>query len=214
MSLNRIDRRAFFGLAAAGMLAAGGISTAQAQSVANPATPIERLNATLLTAMKTGRSTPFEQRFNVVAAAIDQVFDLDVVLQNSIGPHWATLSADDQALLKVAFRRYTVANYVANFDDYTGQTFRVSSETRPLGNGDQIVTTQLIPPNGSATTLSYVMRPSAGGWRAIDVLADGTISRVAVQRSDFRSLLSNGGSHALMSSLNRKVVDLSGGVLA
>ncbi len=39
------------------------------------------------------------------------------------------------------------------------------------------------------------MRPDdAGGWRIVDVLLDGSISRVAVQRSDFRSLLGNGGA--------------------
>ena len=30
---------------------------------------------------------------------------------------------------------------------------------------------------------------NADAWKAVDVLLDGTISRVAVQRSDFRSLL-------------------------
>ena len=48
---------------------------------------------------------------------------------------------------------------------------------------------------------------------AVDVLADGSISRVAVQRSDFRRLLSSGGATALIESLNRKISDLSGGAL-
>jgi phospholipid transport system substrate-binding protein len=38
------------------------------------------------------------------------------------------------------------------------------------------------------------------------------ISRVAVQRSDFRRILSNGGD-ALLASLQRKAPDLSGGAL-
>jgi phospholipid transport system substrate-binding protein len=48
----------------------------------------------------------------------------------------------------------------------------------------------------------------------VDVLAQGSISRVATQRSDFRTLLSNGGSAALVSSLESKVASLSGGSLA
>jgi phospholipid transport system substrate-binding protein len=48
----------------------------------------------------------------------------------------------------------------------------------------------------------------------VDVLAAGSISRVAVQRSDFRHLLSNGGGDALVASLQRKTSDLSGGALA
>jgi phospholipid transport system substrate-binding protein len=58
------------------------------------------------------------------------------------------------------------------------------------------------------------MHRSDGGWRATDVLADGSISRVAVQRSDFRTLLSRGGGSALLASLQKKVADLSDGALA
>ena len=44
----------------------------------------------------------------------------------------------------------------------------------------------------------------------MDVLMDGSISRVAVQRSDFRSLLSSGGAPALVAGLQHKVANLSG----
>jgi len=50
-------------------------------------------------------------------------------------------------------------------------------------------------------------------WRVVDVLAGSTISRVATQRSDFRSTLIDGGGPALMASLQRKVSDLSGAAL-
>jgi phospholipid transport system substrate-binding protein len=42
------------------------------------------------------------------------------------------------------------------------------------------------------------------------VLADGAISRVAVQRSDFRALLAKGGGQALVASLKQKVDELAG----
>jgi phospholipid transport system substrate-binding protein len=55
------------------------------------------------------------------------------------------------------------------------------------------------------------MRDGGSGWRAVDVLADGSISRVAVQRSDFRRLLAQGGAQALVASLRSKSADLSDG---
>ena len=58
------------------------------------------------------------------------------------------------------------------------------------------------------------MRQTPSGWKAVDVLADGAISRVAVQRSDFRTVLAGGGGAALVAKLERKVADLSGGRLA
>jgi hypothetical protein len=42
-------------------------------------------------------------------------------------------------------------------------------------------------------------------------LLDGTISRVAVQHSDFRGLLGSGDAANLIASLQRKAADLSGG---
>ena len=57
------------------------------------------------------------------------------------------------------------------------------------------------------------MRDANGTWRAVDVLLDGSISRVAVQRSDFRKILASGDANALIASLKRKIADLSDGSL-
>jgi phospholipid transport system substrate-binding protein len=46
----------------------------------------------------------------------------------------------------------------------------------------------------------------------VDLLANGSISRVGVQRSDFRSLLASGGVPALVAALQLKVANLSGGM--
>jgi phospholipid transport system substrate-binding protein len=77
-----------------------------------------------------------------------------------------------------------------------------------------VVSSRITPTSGDPTELSYVMRQTPSGWKVVDVLADGSISRVAVQRSDFRSLLTRGGGDALLASLQRKTSDLSGGALA
>ncbi len=55
------------------------------------------------------------------------------------------------------------------------------------------------------------MREGGAGWRVVDVLADGSISRVAVQRSDFRRLLTRGGAQALAKSLRTKSASLTNG---
>lgn len=209
-----LQRRAFLGTAFAGLLGMGAVRQARAQATTSPAAPIERLNAALLTAMKDGQSAPFAQRFRIIADAIDQSFDLPVILQRSVGPHWAAMSPDQQAQLLAAFRRYTVANFVANFDTFAGEKFQTDPATRIAGQDQQVVTTRFGAPGTTPQTLAYVMHETPSGWRAVDVLADGSISRVAVQRSDFRTLLTRGGGQALLSSLQKKVVDLSNGALA
>jgi phospholipid transport system substrate-binding protein len=189
-------------------------ATADTTNDAGSAAPIQQLDAALLAAMKAGRSTPFVQRFAALAPVIEKTFDLDAVLAASVGLHWPELPSDQKAQLLAVFRRYTVASYAANFDNYTGQTFRIAPDARNVGNGEVVVQTKLIAADGSSNQLDYVMRNGPSGWRAVDVLADGSISRVAVQRSDFRHLLTSGGVPALLGGLQHKVANLSGGMLA
>ncbi|WP_428531277.1 ABC transporter substrate-binding protein [Rhodopila sp.] len=172
--------------------------------------PIQRLIDGLLQIMKAGQATPFRQRVSMLAPVIDQTFNLSVVLQESVGATWAALPPEQQAMLTEAFRRYTVVSYVNSFINFNGQRFEIAPTTRAVGV-EQVVQTRIIPKSGTGHELDYVMRDGASGWRAVDVLADGSISRVAVQRSDFRRLLTRGGPKALADSLRSKSADLSDG---
>jgi phospholipid transport system substrate-binding protein len=195
---------------AAAFLVLGAIVPARAGGDAAAVATIQQLVDGLLQIMKAGPATPFRQRVAVLGPVIDKTFDLAAILQESVGSSWVTLPADQQSMLTEAFRRYTVASYVNSFDDYNGQRFTINPETRLVGN-DQIVETKVIPKNGGSHELDYVMREGAAGWRVADVLADGSISRVAVQRSDFRRILARGGAQALADSLRSKSSDLSDG---
>ena len=196
-----------FGVAAALVRPAAGRAAPNPGAV----TPIRQLCDTLLQVMKAGTSTPFAQRFETMAVVVDRVFDLDAILRISVGASWSGLPPDQQAALRTAFRRYTVASYVNSFDNFNGQQFEVQPEPRTVPNGDEVVQTRIVSHSGESHVLAYVMHRSEGGWRAVDVLADGTISRVAVQRSDFRSILTRGGAPALVESLQTKTADLSEG---
>ncbi len=147
---------------------------------------IVALDNALIGVMKAGRATPFSQRAATLAPVIQRSFALDAILRASVGPRFASLSPADQSALLVAFTNYTVASYAANFDSYSGERFTVSPQTRAVG-AEQVVQTQLVPARGEPTRLDYVMRQGPAGWQAVDVLVDGSISRVAVQRSDFRA---------------------------
>ncbi len=212
MSLALVRRRHSLQL----VLAAAAVAPAGSAARADPAAvaPIRDLCSNLIGIMRAGQATPFPRRFDMLAPTVDRAFDLPAILQLSVGPSWAGLPPAEQAALLTAFRRYTVANYVNSFDSYNGQRCEVQPETKPLPNGEQVVQTQIVSHSGETHEIDYVMRPEAGAWKAVDVLADGSISRVAVQRSDFRRLVARGGAQALIESLNQKTSDLSGGALS
>ena len=211
-----LDRRILLRLVAGASVVAVAWQRVDAQGAmtTEASGPIRRLDDALLAAMRSGQTMAFTQRFAALTPVIEQTFDLDAVLAVSVGLGWSVLPDGQKPPLRAAFLRYTVASYAANFDTYSGQVFELSPTVRELGNGRVIVQTRIVSTDGSARSLDYVMRGGQSGWKAIDVLENGTISRVAVQRSDFRRLLENGGVPALMTALQQKVVTLSGGMLA
>jgi phospholipid transport system substrate-binding protein len=184
--------------------------TARAEADAAVLAPVRGLIAALLAIMQQGRTVPFAERAAALAPVIDRTFDLATILRESTGAAWATLAPEQQGALRDAFRGYTIASYVHSFDSLSGQRFEVLPDTRIVGNGTQIVQTRLIAADGEVHALDYVMRQN-GGWLVVDVLADGSVSRVAVQRSDFRRLLTQGGAAVMVASLRQKTAELSGG---
>ncbi len=188
----------------------GGHAWAQA---ASPSAPVATLDQGLNGLLAGGTAKPFVQRFAQIAPAVDQAFDLTAILQSVVGPRWASLPADQQQKLLAAFRRYTIANYVANFSDGEGTVIKMLPGTQAAGGG-QMVSTQIAPKTGDPTKINYLVKQGAKGWQVTDIYLDGTISQVAVQRSDFRSLLASGeGAQPLIQQLDKKVSDLSGGAV-
>lgn len=175
--------------------------------------PLRQLYAALEAAMRAGHSTPFPLRFEALAPVVDTVFDLETVLRVSVGLRWDSMTIDLRGRLLQAYRRFTVATYVANFNRYDGEQFQILPGARASGS-DRIVGTEIVGSDGQHVRLDYVMHEDNGTWRAVDVLLDGSISRVAVQRSDFRKILSGGDADALIASLRHKIADLSDGALS
>jgi phospholipid transport system substrate-binding protein len=128
-----------------------------------------------------------------------------------MGLSWEAPPEAQKAPLETAFRRYTVSSYVANFGSYNGRRFQVSP-ARAIRDGEVVVQSRLLRIDGSSIALDYIMLRCSAGWQAVDVLTGSSLSRVAVQRSDFRKLLTTGGVPAVVADLGHKIADLSGGV--
>lgn len=177
---------------------------------ADAVAPIQALNQGLLAAMKAGKATPFAQRFASLSPVIERAFDLPAILHASVGLRWASLPPADQQKLFDMFRKFTVSSYVANFNNFGGEKIEVTPESRMIG-ADQVVGTRIVS-GGETTPIDYLMHKGTDGWRATDVLLNGSISQVAVNRSDWRSLLASGAG-PLIDSLQRRVASLSGGAI-
>jgi phospholipid transport system substrate-binding protein len=177
-----------------------------------PKAPIDALNAGLAKAEKTG-SQPFQDRYNALAPIVDRTFDLPQILKTIIGLRWSQIPPDQQTKLLAVFRAFTISSYVAVFKTDSGDSFQTLPDERNVG-ADVVVESQIVPKQGDdPTRIDYVMRRGPEGWQAVDVLQLGTISQAAVQRSDFRGPLNDGGAPKLIESLQAKVDTLSGNTI-
>ncbi len=194
-----ISRRAL----ALGLLSLSAAGAARAET--SPSAPILALNTGLQIVMHLGHARPFDDRMRALTPVVQATFNLPLILQNSVSPaKWSTIAPAQQAELLDVFTQFTVASYVANFDAFNGERFEITPERRHVGK-DVIVPTRIVPTTGDATRLDYVMREFGGTWQVVDILLNGSISRVAVTRSDFRSMLTNMDATSLIGSLRDKV---------
>lgn len=174
---------------------------------AGPGAPIGAFYTALQAAMKAG---PFAARAAILRPAVLAAFDLPAILQGSVGPRYLNFPEAGRAQLLAAFTDFTVGTWAANFDKYAGERFEVAAETRQVAT-DVVVQTRIVPTAGEATRLDYVMRNAGGAWKAVDILVNGSISRVAVQRSDFRAFLPGTDPAPLINMLTQKAASLAAG---
>ncbi len=74
-----------------------------------------------------------------------------------------------------------------------------------------MVRTLLVRPGDEDVQLNYRLRDVDGEWRIIDIFLNGTISELALRRSEYSSVLKREGFEKLLSSLTSKIDSLSKG---
>src|SRR5262249_25566875 len=89
-----------------------------------PATQtIAPLNATLLDALQHAEQLQYQGRFDKIAQAVGDAFDVQFMAEKGIGKYWKPLSDADRARWVALFKDYMTATYAGNLDHYDKQRF-------------------------------------------------------------------------------------------
>ncbi len=191
------------------LLAVGGMSGARAALSPAPENNVQSFYATLLTTMKSGPALGESGRYAQLAPVVQQLFDVPHMTQLAVGPSWTSLTPAEQQQVVSAFGHYIAATYAYNFDSYSGEQLQVLGE-QPFASYGTLVETRIVQSDGKPVTINYLMRRNSDGtWQIADIYLEGTISQMAVRRSEFTSILQNQGVNGLISTLNRKVIVLT-----
>lgn len=165
---------------------------------------VDALHSALLGIMKEADTLGYEGRFARLEPVLNELFDIPFMAKKSVGRHWKTVDDQKQERLLATFRRFTIANYAGRFSDYSDQYFETLKVVEST-HGTFLVHTRLVSPNGETVQLNYRLRPVDDGWRIIDVYLNGTVSELALRRSEYSSLIQREGFDSLLTALDERI---------
>jgi phospholipid transport system substrate-binding protein len=175
-----------------------------------PSRVVDALHEQLIGVMKAADSLGYQGRYAQLEPVIDRLFDISFMAEKSVGRYWKTADEENRARLLSTFGRFTVANYAGRFNRYSNQFFETLDEEASI-QGTMLVHTRLVESDGDFVQLDYRLRSVQGDWRIIDVYLNGTISELALRRSEYSSLIQREGFAALLSALDQRIDDLASG---
>ena len=178
----------------------------------SPTALVESLHETLVGVMKEADALGYQGRYQRLAPVLESTFDLDFMGSKALGRHWKDLEPAEHQRWLEAFHRFTIANYAARFDGYSGQTFKIMGE-EDASHATIVVRTEIFSPDrdNDMTRLNYRLRKTPEGWRVIDVYLNGSVSELALRRAEFSTAFERNGFDQVLSSLESKIEDLSAG---
>ncbi len=183
---------------------------------AEPAAPgdasacIERLHTTLLEVMKGAEELGYGGRAELLEPTVNDAYDFSFMARKSVGRHWKTLSEEERDVFLTRFEDLTIANYAGRFTGWSGEAFQTLGEEEGV-HDTRLVKTVLVRPDDDDVNLDYRLHKTDAGWRIIDVYMNGTISELAMRRSEYSALLRREGFPSLIEALDKKIGDFSEG---
>ncbi len=165
---------------------------------------VGQLHTALLRVMKHAEELGYQGRYDELAPVLERSFNLAYMARKAIGRHWNKLSEEDQRSLVKTFTTLTVANYAGRFEGYSGQDFQTLSE-EPAIHDTRVVHTRLVQPGDENIQLDYRLRKSEAGWQIIDVFLNGTVSELALRRSEYSAVIKREGFDALIAAIDEKI---------
>ncbi len=136
-------------------------------------------------------------------------FDIPTIARFVLGRYWNMATPEQQQEYFKEFEEMIVRSYTDRFETYNGETFIITS-SRPEGDHDAFVVTEIHRPNGPPVTVSWRVRQRDSKLGIIDVVVEG-VSMSVTQRQEFSSVIQSKGGDikAFLQALRSKNLTMS-----
>jgi phospholipid transport system substrate-binding protein len=177
-------------------------------ATSGPQPVIEALHDQFLGVMRDAEAIGFDGRYERLRGLLDECFDLQFMAEKSVGRHWKQLSAEEQVRWVSAFGDMTTATYAGRFEGYSGQQFEILGQDE-AGHDTVMIRARLLDPGNEDVQLNYRLHQRGGAWRVIDVYLNGTVSELALRRSEYSTVLKRDGFEKLIETIDDKTQEIA-----
>lgn len=132
-----------------------------------------------------------EQRTAEFRTLLNSSFDMATIGRFALGRYWKSATPAQQTEYQKLFKSMIVSVYSRRFSDYKGEKMDVGGAIADQ-NGDVLVSSSIVPPNGQKVQVDWRVRAKGGGYKVVDIIVEG-VSMALTQRSDFSSVIQSGG---------------------
>lgn len=169
---------------------------------------VDNLHAALLEIMQNAKTLGYIGRRERIAPVIERSFDLPFITQFTLGRYWSDLSAEQQKTAVETFSRWTIANYAARFNGYSGEQFETISNESARRDRELVRTVLEVKTDPrEQITLDYLLHETDDEWRIVNVIANG-VSDLSLKRADYGAVVKSGGLDTLIAKLNGQIQEL------
>jgi len=127
-------------------------------------------------------------------------FDFETSCRLILHQHWRSATTEQRHRFVAAFYRYLLASHGDALPKFREDTIEVLPSQQAAVGSSARVRTRLRLANGDVFVVDFYLRLDDGGWRVVDVIAEG-ISYVKTYRTDFGLEIRAGGLEALTARL-------------
>ncbi len=183
--------------------AAAGTAPATAQGL------IAAYQGALLAAMQESARSGAAARAAALEPVLRATYDYARMARAAAGRAWREADDAARAAMTEAFARYSAAVHASRFNGYDGERFEIDgTEAGPADT--TIVRTRILKRSGAAVPIGYVVADTPDGPRIVDVLLDGSVSEVAMRRSEWSAVAKARGLAGLAEALTDKTAEMLG----
>ncbi len=190
-------------LVAASLLLGATLATRAAETLIGTDTPeatIATLQRGLIALSQQAPHATVDERYKALEPLIVATHDLQYIAEFALRRQWPQIAEAERSRFIGAFRRLSVMTYAARFVNVGPSTFRPIALGAAPEAGRAQVTTAIARAGQPDVSFEYLLQQGGGGWRIVNVVADG-VSDLALKRAEYQRILASGTLDTLIKEL-------------